>query len=103
MDDEAEERLRNDSLSEPRNVMDNLSPVKGKVMYMIVLKSLLPTSCTKDEADNYADWVCDYIMDLADLPCGSHAEVLELDHVQVQQIFPHYDEADDQADENEDE
>jgi hypothetical protein len=59
-----------------------------KVMYMLEMKSLFPPGCTKDEAERYADWVCDYIDKVADLRCGSHADVIELDEAQVEEISP---------------
>jgi hypothetical protein len=73
-------------------------------MLLIKLKALLPKTCTEKEAQRYADRVCDYLMKVADLPCGACCEVERISERRAEEVFPHYDpyEEDDDADEEDD-
>lgn len=56
-------------------------------MYMIELKVLMPEGCTEEW-----DTTCDYLMDLADLPCAAMFQISVLSSQQVEETFPHYEE-----------
>lgn len=56
-------------------------------MHMIELKALMNVDCSEEQAEHYADLLCDYLMDLDAVPCGSIADVVSLTLTEAEEIF----------------
>jgi hypothetical protein len=64
------------------------------IRYTIELRALMRKGCTEHEAERYTNLLCDYLMELANLPCGSDAKVVQLASQDVGNVFPNCEEED---------